>query len=344
MLDERSRQILCAIVQSYISSPEPVGSRYVTKKYTLGFSPATIRNIMADLEDLGFLSQPHTSAGRIPTDKGYRFFVDNILCSARKQTQKELPDNFVSGLTKRLDLVKNDKSSVFSEIADTLSNVSNYVSIALPPVPERTTFNKIDLIKYKDGLVVATLLTNEGIIKNKVISVDPKVTQSDLDRIRGYLNSEYAGYLLDDIKDALVSRVKREKVIWDKLIERAIKIFEESFLFDNKDVYVSGLYDVMNLPDFADIERIKEFSKAIKEKHIILKLLDELSEAEGVQVVIGNENSVDELKGFSVVASNYKEGGRPIGTIALIGPTRMDYYKAICMVETVAGCLSRTFD
>lgn len=344
MLDERSKQILCAVVQSYIDNPEPVGSRYVTKKYPLGFSSATIRNIMADLEDLGFLSQPYASAGRIPTDKGYRFFVDNILCSARKQMRKELPNNFVSSLTKRLDLMKNDMSSIFSEIANTLSKVSNYVSIALPPAPERTTFNKIDIIKYKDGLVVATLLTNEGIIKNKIISVDHKATQEDLDRISNYLNSEYAGYILDDIKNALISRVKNEKVIWDKLIAKAIKIAKESLSFEDKDIYVSGLYDVMNLTDFSDIARIKEFSKAIKEKHIILKLLEGLSETEGVQVVIGNENSINELKRFSIVASNYKEGSRPIGTIALIGPTRMDYFKAICIVEAVAGYLSRRFD
>lgn len=343
-LDERSKQILYAVVQSYISKPDPVGSRFVTKKYSFGFSPATVRNIMADLEDLGFLSQPHTSAGRVPTDKGYRFYVDSIMGVRETGEFDSGEGDFVQQFAKKLESIRNDVSNMFLEVTNSLSMMSNYIGVVTPPRAEKTIFNRIDFIRYKEDKVVAILLTEEGVIKNKIIGVDSRLTQDDLNRIADYLNAEYSGRTIDEIKNLLVRKAYREKALWDKLIARAIKIYEQAISFTEDDVYVSGLYDVMNLPDFSDISKIREISKAIKDKHIILKLLDELSDSEGVHVFIGNENPVEEMKNLSVVASTYKEKERPMGVIALIGPTRMDYSKAIYMVDTIAKCISRTFD
>lgn len=343
-LDERSKQILYAVVQSYISKPEPVGSRFITKKYSFGFSPATVRNIMADLEDLGFLSQPHTSAGRIPTDKGYRFYVDSLRAINVTSEDSDLMDEFLYQFTKKLESIRSDINKMFLEVTNSLSMMSNYIGVVTPPKPEKTTFNRIDFIRYKGDKVVATLLTEEGVIKNKILTVDSRITQEDLNRIAYYLNSEYSGRTIDEIRGMLIKKAHREKAVWDKLIARAIRIYEQAISFAENDVYVSGLYDVMNLPDFSDIAKIREISRAIKDKHIILKLLDELSDAEGVQVFIGHENPVEELKNLSVVASTYREKDRPMGVIALIGPTRMDYSKAIYMVDAIAKCISRTFD
>ncbi len=343
ILDERSRRVLNAVVRSYIDRPDPVGSRFVTRKYSFGFSPATIRNIMADVEEMGFLSQPHTSAGRVPTDKGYRFYVDSLGQDEQAGSSPELPGEFIVDFSKRLEEFRNDVSAMFSEVTNTLSSISNYVSVVLPPRAENTTFNRIDLIKYKGDQVVAILLTDEGIIRNKVIQSDPMLRQEDLNRIADYLNSEFAGHTIDEINSLLMMRMKREKAQWDKLISRAISIYEQAMSFSRDDMFVAGLYDVMNLPDFSDISKIRELSRAIKEKRVIIDLLAELSNAEGVQVVIGNENPISELKGLSVVTSTYKEGDRPMGIIALIGPTRMDYSKAIIMVDTIARCVSRTF-
>jgi heat-inducible transcriptional repressor len=344
LLDERSRRVLNAVVRSYIDRPDPVGSRFVTRKYSFEFSPATIRNIMADLEEMGFLSQPHTSAGRVPTDKGYRFYVDSLGGETRQERIVEIPGDFVEQFSHRLDQFRNDISAMLSEVTNTLSSLSNYVSIVLPPNAEHATFSRIDLIKYKGDQVVAILLTDEGIIKNKVIQADPMLTQEDLTRIANFLNAEFSGHTIEEINGMLMQRMRREKAQWDKLISRAISIYEQAMTSTQDDIFVSGLYDVMNLPDFSDISKIRELSKAIKEKHIIIKLLAELSREEGVKVVIGSENPVDELKGLSVVTSTYKEGNRPMGIIALIGPTRMDYSKAIFMVDTIARCVSRTFE
>ncbi|MGO9379854.1 MAG: heat-inducible transcriptional repressor HrcA [Dissulfurispiraceae bacterium] len=344
IIDERSRRVLNAVVRSYIDRPDPVGSRFVTRKYSFGFSPATIRNIMADLEEMGFLSQPHTSAGRVPTDKGYRFYVDSLQDEDRSEKIMEAPEEFIQQFSRRLDEFKNDVSAMFSEVTNTLSSLSHYVSVVLPPNAENTTFNRIDLIKYKGDQIVAILLTDEGMIRNKVIQADPLLRQEDLNRIADYLNAEFSGHTLDEINNLLMQRMKREKAQWDRLISCAISIYEQAQNFAQDDIFVSGMYDVMNLPDFSDVSKIRELSKAIKEKHVIIKLLAELSSAEGVQVVIGSENPVNELKGLSVVTSMYKEGSRPMGIIALIGPTRMDYSKAISMVDIIAGCVSRTFE
>lgn len=333
-----------AVVRSYIDRPDPVGSRFVTRKYSFGFSPATIRNIMADLEEMGFLSQPHTSAGRVPTDKGYRFYVDSLSEQPRTDNLLEVPGEFIEQFSRRLDEFRHDISAMFAEVSNTLASLSNYIGVVLPPKAESTTFNRIDLIKYKGDQVVAILLTDEGIIKNKVLQADPMLKQEDLNRIADYLNAEFSGHTIEEINNMLMQRMRREKAQWDKLIERAISIYEQSMNFVQDDIIVSGIYDVMNLPDFSDVTKIRELSKAIKEKHVILKLLAELSRVEGVQVVIGNENPIDELKGLSVVTSTYKEGNRPMGIVALIGPTRMDYSKAIIMVDTIARCVSRTFE
>ncbi len=343
ILDERSRQVLFAVIESYIHKPEPVGSRFVTKKYPIGFSPATIRNIMADLEDLGLLAQPHTSAGRVPTDRGYRYYVDALLKPAAGMPHDPY-DAILRNFAGRLDAIKNDLAVMFYDVTDVLSSMSSYVGVALPPKPEKTTFTHIDLMKYHDGHVVAILLTDEGLIRNKVIKVDPELSQEDLNRIADYLNSEYRGRTIDEMTEMLLNLMQDEKALWDQMISRAIDVCKQTFNFNEGDIYVSGLYDAMDLPDFSDISKIKELSRAIRDKHMILRLLDAFSGIEGVQVLIGAENASSELRNLSIVAASYREGSRPMGVIALIGPTRMDYPKAIFMVDTVARHISLAFD
>ncbi len=343
ILDDRSKKVLCAVVESYIRNLEPVGSRFVTRRYSLGCSSATIRNIMADLEDVGFLSQPHTSAGRIPTDKGYRFYVDYIL-DIKEAEYDEESQEYLKKLDNHLEYIRSDLNKIFLEATNALSTLSNYIGVITPPRPECTTFNKLELIRYRSDQVVAILLTNEGIIKNKVISIPPSYSQDDLNNIVDYLNKEYSGYQLDKIMHILTERITTEKAQYNNLINKTIKIYEESLSIVAEDIFVSNLYDAINLPDFADISKIKELSKTIKDKHLILKLLNEFSDIEGIQVIIGDENPITELKGLSIVASAYKEGERNMGVIALLGPKRMNYSKSIYVVESIAKLISRTFD
>lgn len=337
VLDERSKKVLCAVIQSYINFPDPVGSRVVTKRYPFGLSPATIRNIMADLEEMGFLTQPHTSAGRVPTDRGYRFYVDSLVAESERYSNFEI----LHELYKRLEALKSDIDTFLGETTRTLSRLSHYLGIALSPRHNMATLKKVELFKYKADKVVAILFTDEGVIKNRVISHGSEVFQKDLNRIANYLNSEFSGYTFDEIRLRVVKEMSKEKIRCDSLISKAMRICREALSFYHGDLFISGFSEVLDLPDFADLKKIRELSKAIEDKHTIIKLLDKFSELDGVQILIGSENSMDEMKKLSMVVSTCKEGDRPIGVVGIIGPTRMNYEKAIYIVNNTAKFVSK---
>lgn len=337
LLSERSKKVLCAVVQSYINFPDPVGSRVVTKRYSFGLSPATIRNIMADLEEMGFLLQPHTSAGRVPTDMGYRFYVDSLVAEGIHYSDIEI----LQGLYRKLETLKNDIDLLFSETTKSLSSLCHYLGIAMSPMPDMPTLKRINLLKYKADTIAAVLFTDEGLIKNKIISLDSEISQKDLNRIAGYLNSEFSGYTFDEIMLKVLKEMSKEKVRCDNLISKAMKICQDALYFPYSGLFVSGLSEVLDLPDFADLKKIRELSRAIEDKHTIIKLLDKLAESDGVQVLIGSENSMDGLKKLSVVVSPCREGDRSIGIVGIIGPTRMNYAKAIYIVENTAKFITR---
>jgi len=337
MLNERNKKVLCAIVQSYINFPDPVGSRVVTKRYSFGLSPATIRNIMADLEDMGLLTQPHTSAGRVPTDLGYRFYVDSIVAEGDYYLNVDI----LQGIYKKLESLKNDIDTLLSETTKNLSRLSHYLGIAISPRPDVTTLKRINLLKYRANKVAVVLFTDEGIIKNKVISIDSEISQKDLNRIAGYLNSEFSGYTFDEIQSKVIKEMSKEKSRCDSLISKAMRICQDALFFPCSDLFVSGLSEVLELPDFADLEKIRELSRAIEDKHTIIELIDKLSESDGVQVIIGSENSLEEMKKLSVIVSPCREGGRSIGVVGIIGPTRMNYAKAIYIVENTSKLITK---
>jgi heat-inducible transcriptional repressor len=335
MIEERAYKVLWAVVDSYITNPDPVGSRYITKKYAFNLSPATIRNIMADLEEMGFLLQPHTSAGRIPTDKGYRLYVDQLVRS--KGADRDITDE----LTKQPETMRRDINSLLSETTRTLSRLSHYLGVALSPGPGKTTLRRINLYRYQRDYLAITLLTDEGIIQNKIVHLDSDLSQRDLGRISDYLNAEFTGYTVSEIRSKIVREMEKDKALCDTIISQAIQICREALHFDYSDLFVSGFSEVLGLPDFSDLERIKEISRAIEDKHLIIKVLDALSESEGTTVVIGSENAASEMKKLSMVVATYKEGDRPIGSIGIIGPTRMDYLKAIAIVSATAHHLTK---
>lgn len=336
MLDERSKKVLYAVIQCYINTPGPVGSRVVTKKYHFGLSPATIRNIMSDLEEMGYLRQPHTSAGRIPTDSGYRFYVDSLA------TEKQQINNALTAeLNKKFELIKKDINSFLDDASKMLSELSHYIGITMSPNTSMTTLNKIELLKYRDNQLAVILFTDEGIIKNKIVPLDPEISQRELNRIAEYINSRFRGQSLDEIKRLILKEMTKERVLCDNLISEAIRICRNAFSSAPGNIYISGLSEVLRLPEFCDINRIRELLQTLEAKHIIINLLDNIADSEGTQVLIGAESSLDEMKQFSLVAATYKEGGRPIGAIAIIGPKRMNYLEAISIVDSTARFITK---
>lgn len=336
MLEDRVFRVLWAVVDSYISNPDPVGSRYITRKYGFNLSPATIRNIMADLEEMGYLMQPHTSAGRVPTDKGYRFYVDSM--ESLKSEWAE--DSLLKDLRRRLENIKDDINELLNETTRTISEVTHYLGIALPPKPDRSIFKKINLYKYRGNRIAAVLITEEGIIKNRIIELAPDISDRDLKRLSDYLNSRFSGYTIDEIRKIILKEMDSDRATFDRLISRAMKICEEVMHSGPNTVFISGLSEVLELPDFSDIERIRAIMKTIEDKHMIIKLLDMLSENDGIKVVIGSENPVTGKMRLSVITSPYREGDRQVGTIGIIGPTRMDYVLAMAIVDATARYIS----
>jgi len=338
-ISERNKKILWAIIQSYIALKGPVGSSTVTKRYPLGLSPATVRNTMAELEELGYITQPHTSAGRIPTEKGYRLYVNTLLTK-----NLHINKSLLQRLSNRLRLIEKDVNRLIKETSRTLSIFSNYLGIVTPPKADEITLKYIKFIKHEGNKVLGVLISNEGVIKNKVIVLEDTLTQKQLDKINNYLNDALTGLTLREIRTEILTQISQEKTICDKLISNALRLCNNVITWETEYMYYTGeISGATNLPDFATMKQIKEIFKAIEDKHLMVKLLDKMAASGCVQVFIGSENILSEVKEFSLVASTYNERGRPLGTIGVIGPTRMNYEKVIQIVDFTAKTLTQIF-
>ncbi len=341
MLDERAKRVLWAVVESYIEKPEPVGSRYIMKKYGFDVCSATIRNIMSDLEDEGFLFQPHTSAGRVPTDLAYRFYVDYIFEEVLKFRSAEIK-KIIENLTKKLRKLRNNMNSLFLETTQNLSQATKYLGLALLPETDKTALHRIDFIKFREDTVIAIVVNDKGIVKNKIIRAIPQITQQELNSLADFVNSNYHGKAFDEIREDLLKRLKKEKIYWDKIISKILKICQQALYFSREDLYISGLYNLMYLPDFCDVEKLRQIAKTIQNRHLLIKLFENIDDEEEIKIIIGEENPFEELRNLSVIASPYKERGKSLGVIALVGPKRMNYERAIMFVNAFAKSLTYT--
>jgi heat-inducible transcriptional repressor len=334
MLNERSQTVLRTIVQSYIDKAEPVGSRYLARKYGFELSPATIRNTMADLEEMGFLMQPHTSAGRVPTDKGYRYYVDTLKAEEFALDRREM---YV--LKKRFEAIRHDMiNELLGETAVVVSEVSHNLVFAIPLKAESTTLNRIQLYRYRNRQIVAVILTNEGLINNKILDTDFGLSQKELNRISDYLNSEFSGYAVEEVRAEIVRQMSRERQKCDILISKAMSICSEVLNFPADELIMSGIQALLGKPEFSD--RINDIASAIEDKRRLIELLDGLSEAPGVTVVIGSENPETHLHDMSIITAQYRQDGRPLGSVGMIGSTRMDYSRVIPIVDIMARFVS----
>jgi heat-inducible transcriptional repressor len=336
-LDERTQKILWAIIQSHIDLNTPVGSSMVTKRLSFGLSPATVRNIMAGLEELGYVMQPHTSAGRVPTKRGYRYYVDSLL----KDCSLKINKVAVHRLYKRLRSFEKDLNRLFKETSRTLSLFSRYLSIVTPPRLEERTLKNIRLIKYDRNKALSIMISEDGIVNDKVIDLGTKYSQRHLDKLANYLNSNFSGLTFIEVRSRIIDQLSREEIVCDRLIARALKICKDIIVLENDNILMEGLTGACNLPDFADMEEIREILKAIEDKHLMLKLFNQVGDYEGVQVFVGLENIIPSMKKLSMVVSTYNDRMDARGTIGIIGPTRMNYKKLIPIVDQTAKTLTQ---
>ncbi len=342
-LDERSKTVLKEIVLSYIKTALPVGSTTITKRYNFGVGPATIRNIMADLEEAGFLAQPHTSAGRIPTEKGYRFYVDNLFDEKAFLNHKKQIIQDAGKLVKR-----EDAATLLQDTTKLLSELSQYMAIVTAPKFSSAPIRHCEFVRLSPKAIMAIAVSEAGFVQNKFFEISKDLNQKELNRISDYLNSLYEGMSFADIRKKLKTQMVKMQDLYDYLQTEAFELTKQAMKASvNEDagkIYMDGAAQMLDLPDFSDFKVMKGLLKAFNEKKVIIQLLDKFIGSEGVQVFIGAENQFLGNDQCSMVLSQYKQGDRVLGALGVIGPTRMEYSKVIPLVDATAKQVSRLLE
>jgi len=337
MMNDRHQGVLRAIVQDYIRTAEPVGSRTLSRKYGFSLSPATIRTIMSDLEESGYVAQPHTSAGRVPTDKGYRLYVDNLMDRAPLSREE------VERIEQRVGPSAAEADDLLREAGKLLFALSPYVAVALAPRLQDSRFQRVEFVSLARDRVLVILLADSGLVHHKTIMVEEAVTQDDLDRMARYLSDLLKGRTLHEVRDLLVAQMAEEKALYDRLLAQALRLGAQALAGDTEaDVYVAGAARIADQPEFADIQRMKSLYTAFEEKSKLVILLSECLRGGGCRIFIGSEIPVQDIQDLSVVASPYRRQGQILGVLGVLGPTRMDYGRTVALVETTANLLSRS--
>jgi heat-inducible transcriptional repressor len=348
-LTERQRDILQAILEDYIATAEPVGSRTLTKRNpTLDLSPATVRNAMADLEELGLLSAPHASAGRTPTAMAFRIYVERLAQRGRiSPKERELIQAIAP-----MDDDRRDLSQILQDAGRVLSAVSKHAALVLLPSVTDVVFEHIEFVPVRDQAVLAVFVAKSGLIQQQLIEVSFRVDRDELVRMSNYLNSILGGKTLSEVREEILRAMRDERSAADELMLNALTLGERALAQPReRPIVVEGENTFLDQPEFADIAKLRSILRAFEEKTLLLRLLDaatirpidaNAASNSETRVVLGIEGSVKELKDLALVTTTYSSAGSA-GRVAVVGPTRMDYSRVIPLVELAADALSQSF-
>lgn len=338
-LDERKITILKAIIKTYLETGEPVGSRTISKYTDLKLSSATIRNEMSDLEEMGYILQPHTSAGRIPSDKGYRFYVDQIM-QEKEQEVTEIKELMIQ----RVDRVE----LVLKKLAQLLATNTNYAALISGPQYHRNKLKFIQLSMMDDRKLLIVTVVEGNLIKNTMVDVPRNISREELLNLNILLNSALNGLTIEEINLDVISRLKEQAGVHSSLVDMVLTEVARAIRADEEDlqIYTSGATNIFKYPELSDGDRASELLKAFEQKDVLQELITDVNEASdetGIQVYIGNETPVQTMKDCSVVTANYDLGEGIRGTIGIIGPKRMDYEKVLGTLKNLMKQLDATF-
>ncbi len=320
MLDDRAKLLLKALVERYIADGQPVGSRTLSRASGLELSPATIRNVMSDLEELGLIASPHTSAGRIPTARGYRLFVDTMLTVQR--------DGLPSA-----SLAPDQPQRVIANAAHLLSNLSHFVGVVM--APRRTSvFRHIEFLRLSERRYLVIIVSPEGDVQNRVVFTETDYTQTQLVEAANFLNANYAGLAIEQVRERLKGEVDQLRVEIAQLMQTAVQATSEALSESQDAVVISGERNLLAVSDFSsDMSHLRRAFDLFEQKTQLMRLLDISSQAEGVRIYIGGESQVVPFEELSVVSAPYEVDGQVVGTLGVIGPTRMPYDRMIRIVD-----------
>ena len=327
MLDDRSKLLMKALVERYIAGGQAVGSRTLSRASGLELSPATIRNVMSDLEELGLIASPHTSAGRIPTARGYRLFVDTMLTAQREQLAPP-------------SLVAEQPQKVIANAAHLLSNLSQFVGVVMAP-RRASVFRHIEFLRLSERRFLVIIVSPEGDVQNRVIFTEADYTQSQLIEAANFLNAHYAGMAIEQVRERLQSEVEDLRGEISSLMQAAVHVSSEAMSQAQDEVVIAGERNLLSVSDFStDKGNLRRAFDLFEQKTQLMRLLDISSQAEGVRIFIGGESQVVPFEDLSIVSAPYEVDGQVVGTLGVIGPTRMPYNRMIQIVDITSRLVS----
>ena len=337
-LDQRAENVLKNLVETYVQQGQPVSSGMLSKLPELAVSSATLRNVMSDLEELGFIASPHTSAGRIPTVQGYRLFVDSMVQAS------EITEQAVQQLSERFENETNPET-LLAHASDVLSELTQFAGVVVLPNHSAARFHQLEFMRLSESRILAILVTEDGRVQNRVLPTAGTFKDNELVEAANFFNHRYKGNTLDEVRRLLISDMKQDNDDMHSVNQAAIKaasqvISEEDASAEN-DVVVSGEQKLLGVPDLCQIETLQKLFDAFKTKRDLLDLLDRSMKADGISVFIGEESGFSSLGECSVIASPYEVKGKTLGTLGVIGPTRMDYNDVISVVDITSKLLSQ---
>ncbi len=327
MLEERKKKVLQAIVEEYINTAEPVSSNAITNNYGLNFSSATIRNEMAELEKNGFLDKPHTSSGRVPSEKGYRYYVDELL----KDDNISLEE--IKYISSKLETKVNEIEELTQITANTISEITHYTAVSIGPKPATQIIEEIKFILLGSRMLMAVIMTDTGMIRETIIKFDEDINQKQVDTINYMFNNKLRGQSIEIInrpfEEYLFDEMKYSVKVIKPIVEQIKKV-----LIEDEKIYLEGANKAFELPEFNSLEVAKNFVNVLDTKEIVADMLNS-GIAKDINVYIGKENEKEELKDFSIVTFKHKVGNKDLGTIGIIGPKRMNYSKVISVMKYI---------
>jgi heat-inducible transcriptional repressor len=334
--DDRRRDVLRTLIQLHVETGEPVGSESLSRALHRALSPATLRSIMADLEALGYLDHPHTSAGRVPTDEGYRIYVDSLM------GHRPLAPGEAATIASELRSPDASVEQTMERASHLLSRLSRHVGFVLAPDIARTSFRHLDLVPLGHPRVLVVMVSSSGLVTHKVIEVEERLDSADLRACANYLNAEFAGLTLGEIRARLLEMMKQEKALYDTLLQNVLALGERAFSVSEGEasVYLDGASNILSQPGFEDLERMRALFRTFEEKNRLVRILNACISGDGIRVLIGRENPDPELRDLSLVTATCRVEGEPGFGLGVLGSTRMEYAHVVSLVEHVARAVS----
>jgi heat-inducible transcriptional repressor len=335
-LDDRRREVLRSLIQLHVETGEPVGSESLSRALDRALSPATLRAIMADLEALGYLDHPHTSAGRIPTDEGYRLYVDSLT------GPRVLAPAEAERIASELGSPDASVQQTMERASHLLSHLSRHVGFVLAPDIARTRFRHVDLVDLGYPRVLVVMVSATGIVTHKVVEVGERISPAELQACANYLNANFAGVPLGEIRTRLIELMKEEKVLYDTLLKKVAALGARAFAVSpgEASVYLDGTSNILSLPEFEDLERMRALFRTFEEKGRLVRILNACIAGEGIRVFIGHENPDPDLRDLALVTASCAVEGAPGVGLGVLGSTRMEYAHVVSLVDHVARAVS----